>query len=209
MFIFLVIFSTVAISQGTNNDFDYDKEDLDMISKELGFHTFKFPVRQTNNQLFDFVIEEFENGKLLQTISVIDVAKEKFKKFGLDVSRYFQPKAEDSVYFHRIYFQHHDTLMKVKIKTHGVGSEHEFSFSGKSTFDLRALYSVKTEIDSIGHITLDVEKPKPLMFLYAIAADDKDGVLWCPAGAPKDKLIENFYYVIYISMKEYDHTPKN
>lgn len=202
----LLFISFTSFSQGTNNDFEYDKQDFNLITKELGFYTFKFPVKQAKDQLFDIVVEEFENGKLLKTISIIDDTKDEFKNIGLDPTDYFKPKnTDDSVFTHRIYFHQIDTLMRAKIKIHGIESKQDFSFKTKSTFDLRALYSTKTEIDSFGYISVKGSETVPLMFLYANSADNKDGALFCPAGAPKDKLIQHFYYVIYISVKEYEH----
>jgi hypothetical protein len=71
---------------------------------------------------------------------------------------------------------------------------------GISLFDLRALEAIKTEIDSTGYIELN--NPKELIFLYANKNDSKEP-LWCPSGLPKKEVIKRFYYVLFISIKEY------
>ena len=68
----LLIFPFTLYSQGTNNNFNYDKEDLNVIFKELGISTFKYPIKQSPDQLVNFIIEEYENKELIKKISVID-----------------------------------------------------------------------------------------------------------------------------------------
>jgi hypothetical protein len=89
-----------SFSQGLNNDFNYDREDLNAILKEIGFVTFKFPVKQDTTQLCDFVIEEYISGKLISERSVITGAQKKFEEYGIGWTKYFKPK-KDSVHFHR------------------------------------------------------------------------------------------------------------
>ncbi|TBN00441.1 hypothetical protein EYD45_14330 [Hyunsoonleella flava] len=203
-FLFLLTFSIpfCLFSQGTNNDFEYDKTDLESITSELGFYTFKFPVEQNSQQIYDIVIEEFENGQMINKISLVKDTKEKFKKYGIEASNYLVPKKDsDSIYFHRFYFHKKDSLISLKIKSHGIGSKHDFSLTGKSTFDMSAIYSAKEEIDSLGFIK--IEHTKPLMFLYANSEKEKEEPLWCPSGIEKEDLVKRFYYVILISMKEF------
>ncbi len=199
--ILLIILSSpiFLFSQGLNNDFDYDKEDLNAILKEIGFVTFKFPVKQDTAQLFDFVIEEYINGKLISEKSMITAAQKKFSEYGIDWTKYFKPK-KDSNYFHRFYFIKKDTAVTIRLKSHGYSTVENLDNLGISLFDLRALEAIKTEIDSIGYINLN--KPKDLIFLYANKGDSKEP-LWCPSGLPKKEVIKRFYYVLFISMKEY------
>ncbi|WP_133356254.1 hypothetical protein [Seonamhaeicola sediminis] len=202
--LFLLTFSIsiYTFSQGANNDFEYDKTDLESITKELGFYIFKFPVKQNSKQLYDIEIEEFENGQMINNISLIKDTKGKFKKYGIEASNYFIPKKDsDSIYFHRFYFHKKDSLISLKIKSHGMESKYDFSLAGKSTLDLSAIYTAKDEIDSLGFIK--IEHTKPLMFLYANSEKDKEEPLWCPSGIKKEDLVKRFYYVILISMKEF------
>ena len=74
----LLIISFKLYSQGSNNDFDYDNEDFNIIFRELGISAFKFPVQHNSNQIFDIVIEEYENKELIKKISIIDVSKVAF-----------------------------------------------------------------------------------------------------------------------------------
>jgi hypothetical protein len=188
-----------SFSQGLNNDFDYDKEDLNTILKEIGFVTFKFPVRQDTTQLCDFVIEEYLNGKLVSEKSVITAAQKKFDEYGIDWTKYFKPK-KDSIYFHRFYFIKNDTAVTVRLKSHGYSTIEKLDNLGLSLFDLRALEAIKAEIDSVGYVKLN--KPKDLIFLYANKSDSKEP-LWCPSGLPKKEVIKRFHYVLFISIKEY------
>jgi hypothetical protein len=189
-----------VFSQGTNNDFDYDEKDLNIIFSELGFTTFKYPIRQDTNQIFDFVIEEFKNGDLISSRSIIDYTKDQFKKYGLDPINYFQVK-KDSVYLHRFYFIKRDTALIIKVNTHGVTALQNIKTLGQATFDLRTQFEIKTEIDSLGYIECD--KQKDLLFLYANAPNDKEP-LWCPAGMPREMVIKKFYYVLFVSIKKYN-----
>lgn len=189
----------LALAQGLNNDFNYDKEDLNAILKELGFVTFKFPVKQDTTQLCDFVIEEYIDGKLINERSIISAAQKKFDEYGIDWAKYFKPK-KDSIYFHRFYFIKKDTAVTIRLKSHGYSTVEKLDNLGISLFDLRVLEAIKTEIDSTGYIKLNM--PKDLIFLYANKNDNKEP-LWCPSGLPKKEVIKRFYYVLYISIKEY------
>lgn len=189
----------LSFSQGLNNDFDYDVDDFNTIFKEMGVVSFKFPVKQDTSKFIDFIIEEYINGKLISEKSIIAAANEKFKKYGIDWVKYFKPKKE-SIYFHHLYFNKKVTGVSFRLKSHGYSTIENLDNLGISLFDLRALESTKAEIDSIGNIELN--KPKDLIFLYANKNDNKDP-LWCPSGLPKKEVIKRFYYVLYISIKEY------
>ena len=203
LILFIMLFIPFfSFSQGLNNDFDYDKEDLNAILKEIGFVTFKFPVKQDTTQLCDFVIEEYIDGKLISEKSIITAAQKKFDEYGIDWTKYFKPK-KDSIYFHRFYFIKKDTAVTIRLKSHGYSTIEKLDNLGISLFDLRALEAIKTEIDSTGYIKLN--KPKDLIFLYANKNDSKEP-LWCPSGLPKKEVIKRFYYVLFITIKEYKKT---
>ena len=72
-------------------------------------------------------------------------------------------------------------------------------------FDFRAFEAIKTEIDSTGYIELN--KLKDLIFLYANKNDSKEP-FWCPSGLPKMEVMKRFYYVLFISIKEYKKSKK-
>jgi hypothetical protein len=188
-----------SFSQGLNNDFEYDKDDLNAILKEMGFVTFKFPVKQDTTELFDFVLEEYINGKMVSEKSIITSAQKKFAGYGIDWTKYFRPK-KDSIYFHRFYFIKKDTAVTIRLKSHGYSTVEKLDNLGISLFDLRALEAIKTETDSTGYIRLN--KPKDLIFLYANKSESKEP-LWCPSGLPKKEVIKRFYYVLFISIREY------
>lgn len=189
-------------SQGLNNDFEYDRDDLNAILKEIGFVTFKFPVKQDTTQLCDFVIEEYIDGKLISDRSIIATAQKKFDEYGIDWTKYFKPK-KDSVYFHRFYFIKKDTGVTIRLRSHGYSTVEKPDNLSVSLYDLRALEAIKTEIDSTGYIELN--KPRDLIFLYANKNDSKEP-LWCPSGLPKKEVIKRFYYVLFITIKEYKKT---
>jgi len=196
---FLLAFAVNLNAQGTNNNFDYDKEDFNVIFKELGITTFKFPIKQSANQLLNIVIEEYEDKKMLNSISVIDEAKSLFGQFGIDATSYFKPKA-DSIYFHRFYFVVKDSTVKIRVKSHGFEFPKEFSLSGKSTFSFNAFSNFKSE----NNITyLEADKPEVLVYLYANSLSEKDKPLWCPSGLTKEQLLERFYYFIFVSVEPY------
>ena len=197
------VFLVLAVklnAQGTNNNFDYDNEDFNMIFKELGITTFKFPIKQSTDQLLNIVIEEYENKNLLSSVSIIDYAKSAFGKIGIDAISYFKPK-KDSIYFHRFYFVVKDSTVSVRFKTHGFSGPREFSLSGKSTFSFNAFDNFKVENDMT---FLEVDKPEILMYLYANSSDEKDKPLWCPNGLSKEQLLERFYYFIFVSVEQYE-----
>jgi hypothetical protein len=65
LFTFLLI-STIIFAQGTNNDFSLDDEDLKYVFKELGFESYKFPIQQSASVLYDIIVEEFKDGKIIK-----------------------------------------------------------------------------------------------------------------------------------------------
>ena len=197
----LLIFTSNLYSQGTNNDFDYDKEDLNVIFKELGISTFKFPIKQSASQLLNIIVEEYENKELIKKISIIDDVKQTFGQIGVNGLSYFKaPK--DSVYFHRFYFFKNDSTIKIRIKTHGLETSKVFSLEGKSLYSINTNGDTGSELRNNQYMEIE-DKPEILLYLYANAADEKDKPLWCPNGLSKEQLLERFYYFIFISIETY------
>jgi hypothetical protein len=186
-------------AQGTNNNFEYDNTDMNVIFKELGITTFKFPIKQTTDQMLNIVIEEYEDKKILNSISIIDDAKNIFGSIGIDADTYFRPK-KDSVYFHRFYFIEKDSIIKIRTKTHGFENSKSFSLIGKSTFSFNAFSNFKSENDKN---YLEIDEPEILVYMYANSSNDKDKPLWCPSGLSKEQLLDRFYYFIFISVEPY------
>jgi hypothetical protein len=151
LFTFLLI-STIIFAQGTNNDFSLDDEDLKYVFKELGFESYKFPIQQSASVLYDIIVEEFKDGKLLNSSSTIEGMKDTFKDFGLDATTYFRPST-DSTFFHRFYIHSNDTLLKLMVKSHGASYPYKFALTDVSNHSSRALFSTKEEIDSLGLFT--------------------------------------------------------
>ena len=201
--VFSLIFTVKLYSQGTNNNFDYDKDDFNVIFKELGISTFKFPIKQGSDQLLNIVFEEYEDKKLTKKISVIDDTKQTFEQIGVNGLSYFKAP-QDSVYFHRFYFFKNDSTIKIRVKTHGIEMTKDFNFNGKS------LYSINTYIDgskSESNLYTEIgDEPQILLFLYANSIDEKNKPLWCPNGLSKEQLLERFYYFIFISIESYKGT---
>jgi hypothetical protein len=198
---FFLIFTLELFSQGTNNDFDYDKEDFNVIFKELGISTFKFPIKQNPNQLFNIIIEEYENGELIKKISVIEDSKSAFEQYGIDALSYFKPK-RDSVYFHRFYFFKNDSTIKIRVKTHGIETVKDFSLKGKSLYSINANNDIGSKLRDNQYIEVENE-PEILLYLYANSVDENNKPLWCPNGLSKEKLLERFYYFIFITIEPY------
>ena len=197
----LLIFSFTLYSQGTNNNFNYDKEDLNVIFKELGISTFKYPIKQSPDQLVNFIIEEYENKELIKKISVIDDTKQAFGKIGVDGLSYFKaPK--DSVNFHRFYFFKNDSAIKIRVKTHGIETTKDFSFKGKSLYSINTNNDTGSELRNNQDIEIE-DKPEILLYLYANSVAEKVKPLWCPNGLSKEQLLERFYYFIFITIETY------
>jgi hypothetical protein len=199
----ICLFLVVAIklhAQGSNNNFDYDRDDFNMIFKELGISTFKFPVKQDSSQLLNIVLEEYEDKKLLNTISIIDDAKSIFGKIGYNAITFFEVE-KDSIYFHRFYFVKKDSILRIRIKTHGFEVYKDFSLSGKSAFSFNALADFKSED---GRKYLEIDKSEIIMFMYANSSEEKDKPLFCPNGLTKEQLLERFHYFIFVSVEPYN-----
>ena len=197
----LLVFAFKLNAQGTNNNFDYDKDDFNVILKELGITTFKFPIKQDTAQLINIVLEEYENKELIKKISVIDDVKHSFSQIGIDGLSYFKPK-NDSTYFHRFYFFKNDSTMKIRVKTHGVELEKVFNFEGKSLYSINTEGSIGDELRENQHIEFKNEN-RILLYLYANSLNEKDKPLWCPNGLSKEQLLERFYYFIFIFIEPY------
>lgn len=195
-------FTINLYSQGMNNNLDYDKEDLNIIFKELGISTFKFPVKQSSDQIMDIVLEEYENKELINRISIIDETQKSFEAIGIDALSYFKPKA-DSVYLHRFYFIKGDSIVKVRIKTHGIQTFKEFSLKGKSLFDINTHADVSTVLKDDDYLEFN-NIPEVLVYLYANSSEEKDKPLWCSNGLSKQELLEQFHYFIFVSVQPYE-----
>ena len=198
-----IMFSSIfSFSQGSLNDFEYDKEDLNIILKELGFITFKVPIKQNKNQLVDFIFEEYVNGILVNQKSLITEAKIKFEKAGVDWWKKYFIANTDSVYYSRFYFIKRDSSVILRLKTHGYSSNENITILGSALFDCRMIDSAKLEIDKSG--SLSVKENGDVLFLYANKKNIKDP-LWCPSGLPKSEVIKRFDYVFYVRTKSYDN----
>ena len=188
-------------AQGMNNDFAYDEVDFNMIFGELGIRTFKFPIKQNTNQIFDIIIEEYEDKTLINSISLIDDTKKQLEKYGINADSNFKPR-KDSIYFYRSYFIEKDSIITIKLNTIGIQTQYKFSLSGKSTFSVNA--NTFDKFKSEGNVKyLDVDKPEILVYLYANSSNEKDKPLWCSTGLSKERLLESFYYFIFVSIEPY------
>lgn len=192
-------------SQGTNNDFDFDNEDFKFLFSKMGYGVFKFPVRQSKEQIFDIVVKEYRNGELTNRQTAIDVTQEAFKDFGIDAKRYARPKMDstmtDSVYFHRFYVERNDSILTLHTKTHGLSVPIKFDITDLAVGDVRARYETKEEIDDKGFIEVD-EGNNVLLLFYA--NEDHSLPLWCPAGLELEKIREQFYYSVFVYISEVD-----
>jgi hypothetical protein len=185
-------------AQGTNNDFEFDTEDFQFLFSKLGYGVFKFPVKQSKDQIFDIVIEEYEDGKLTQTQTAIETTNKAFEGYGIDAKAYVIPRMDstqlDSVYFHRFYSEETDTAVTINVKTHGLTVPVKFDVTNLAVGNVRAKYETKEEIDKNGF--MEVEEKKLLLFFYANKDENKP--LFCPAGLPKEKIIKQFDYSVFV-----------
>ena len=192
-----------AYSQGTNNDFDFDKEDLSFIFSKLGYTAFKFPIKQKSNEYIDFVIEEYIDGKLSKRNSLVQTSKKAFSDLGIDPLKYIKPAMdslqEDSIYLHRFYIQKSDTIIEINIKTHGLSSPFKYNIAQLGRSNVRATNAINEEIKKKEYLNIMGEKI--LIFCYANKKGDE--VLWCPSGLPKEMIIDRYYYCLFIIAKPY------
>ena len=202
----LCFFAVNLNAQGRKNDFNYDQKDFDFIFRELGIRTFKFPVKQTSNQLLNILIEEYEDKRLLNTISIIDNARNKLDSimlsmYGSDmISMFLKPHIKiGSIFFERfIFIEKEDSIVKLKVDMPGYGTELKFNLSGKSLYDIEAH---ATSFKSENNIKfLEVDNPILLVFLYA---NKNRTPLPCPTGLSKEQIIERYYYCILVSVEPY------
>lgn len=199
----LLMCQCLLLSQGTNNDFDFDTEDLQFLFSKLGYEAFKFPVRQSSGELLDVYIEEYKDKQLSKRISVIDKTNEVFQQYGIDASAYVEPKLDsaqtDSVFWHRFYVEYSDTLVKLHVITHGLTVPVECSVSDLNTSNARALYDIKEKLDEQDYLTVDTAT----MLLFFYANSKENPLLTCPAGLSKEKIIEMYDYVVFVYIEPY------
>lgn len=199
----MMCFLVSAFGQGTNNDFDYDQADFNMLFKEMGFSVFKFPVKQERNEILDIVIEEYRNGSLHESQSAIAKAKKQFEDIGVDILPYVRPKMSenqtDSIYLTRFYFEKQDTSLSVKFSSHGLSMPLDFEVANLNVGSVRARFSTKEAIDEHGYLQVDGEET--LIYFYGNLEEDK--TLWCPAGLSKEQLIKKFDYVVFVDLRDY------
>jgi len=195
----MIIFSSITVfSQGNNNKLPYDNEDFKSIFESLGLATFKFPIKQTSEDLFDIIVEEYRAGDLKKTTSTINRAIELFNPYGIDGLGYFKVE-KDSVYLHRFYFHEKDTVLQLDVKLHGFSMRMNFSLTNTSTFNYNALGF--EEIDSIGY--LEIENSKELFYMYGNSDKESDMVLQCSNGLSKQQLIKMYNHLIILTVEEY------
>jgi len=196
-----LLFSTNLFSQGTNNDFKFDETDFNIIFRTLGINTFKFPVKQSSKQLFNIIIEEYENGKQIKRNSLIDETKENFGKFGIDGTTYFRVN-KDSIYFHRFYFSKQEDFINLLIKSHGIESKYKFNLQGKSAYSFNTYTETSLEIEKNDYLVIN--ENKILLYIYGNSSKVSDSPLLCPSGVNKSNLIKNFYYLVFIEIEVYN-----
>lgn len=202
-FICLLFSYNPVHGQATNNDFEYDKEDFEFIFSKLGFDAMKFPIKQQQSEILDVVIEEYRGGVLSSKKTAIGITNETFKDYGIDATSYATPKLKegqfDSVFLHRIYAENGDSLLTVHVITQGITVPIKFDIHDLSTANIRAVYETKEDLDNKAY--LEIEEKRPLAYFYA--NKDPNLPLFCPAGMAKDKVIESFYYAVFISIEPY------
>lgn len=84
--------------------------------------------------------------------------------------------------------------------THGISAPMKFDITDLATANVRARYETKEEIDAKGR--LEVTGEQLLLFFYANR--DENEPLWCPAGMPKARVIDSFYYAVFVSVVAVD-----
>lgn len=201
---FSILLSNLLFSQGFNNDFKHDEEDIKTISKLLGINTFKFPIKQDTSQICDIIVEEFKNGKLLKKSSLIDEDRKKMKEMDLwdPINDYKPTVKEDSVYFRRFYFQKKQNILEMLTRASGAEQSKKFALDNLSVFDISAFHEVVDEIVKQKYIILN-KQLKPILFVYGNSDSQKDkDILNCPTGLPKEIIVKKFHYVTFISIKE-------
>lgn len=189
---------TNALSQGINNDFDFDRQDFEYLFNKLGYGVFKFPITQSKEEVYDIIVEVYREGQLESKHTAIENAKEAFEDLGIDVLNYVKPDLDDnttdSVFLHRFYTERKDSLLTINIQTHGLTTPVKLNISDLSSGDVRATYGSKEEIEEDGHMTI---KDKT-MLLYFYANKDQDQPLWCPAGLSAEQIAKKFYYAAFV-----------
>lgn len=65
----------IGLPGGLNNDYDFDREDLNILFGQTVFSVLKFSVKQFTTWLCDLVIEEFVNGKTVSKTTRISSVK--------------------------------------------------------------------------------------------------------------------------------------
>ena len=186
--VFIVIyFSQIyCLGQGLNNDYKIDSEDIKAVFEEQGIHIFKYPFKLKKGEYVSIGCEVYEKGKLIRTNHFIE-------DFQIDndirINHHIAKK--DSMVFYRFYFFENSDSLKMRGVFNGISPVLKFDLSNVAMGGFNA----RTDIPK------DLIKKHELFFYYGLLKGGEkikqsDGWLDCSSGLSKDKLIDEYDFVI-------------
>ncbi|MGQ1786161.1 MULTISPECIES: hypothetical protein [unclassified Saccharicrinis] len=176
----------LTFSQGTNNDYEFDTEDLSNIFDEMGINVFKFPFELKKGEYISVSYEMYENGKRIKQRNIVeDIQVEN----GLKFNHHHSPK--DTTVYHRLYFYNKGDSLLMQFVVPGI------SITGKVDIARIGQSSFSARVD----ILKNLPHKREIMYYYANyknSEKEKESKGWlnCPAGKSNEELIDRYDLVI-------------
>jgi hypothetical protein len=178
----LLLGNSTVYSQGQNNNYPIDEQDIVNIFRQLGIEIFKFPFKLRKGEFIDISIDVYEYGKLTKHQNNLEEILKVFNH--TSISQHLSTK--DTIAFHRIYFNNKGDTLAIRFVIPGISCP--FYLNIEKVKEL--IFNARTT-----NVPLELEKKTELVFCYGIF-DQK--VLECATGIPLEKMINKFDLVIMI-----------
>ncbi len=186
----LVLISNFGFSQGLNNNYKVDSEDLTNVFNAQGIHLFKYPFRLKTGEYMSISYEVYDYGKLKEKGRFIEDCEKNGLRFNHHWARTDGTK-KDTLLWDRFCF----ITKKNKIEAHeylpGLSLINIFKIPKLAEGDFNSGVDLS---DTLSNKTL-------IVYYYGIYKNSKnykkhEGFLVCSTGMLKDRLIREFDYVI-------------
>lgn len=191
---FAILSSTLLYSQGANNDYSYDMEDVKNIFQMQGINTFKFPFQLKKGEYISISYEVYEFEKKIKSIDIIEDFQIK-NDFIID----HHIAKKDTTIYHRFYFMTENDSLIIKSVLPGITSTGKIDISKVAISDMNSWTGTKR----------DLSEKQAILFYYANYKGSKnykeqDGWLSCTTDISKDMLIHDYDLVILFYAEKID-----
>lgn len=173
-----LFFSLILFSQGLNNDYEIDSEDLKKIFEAQVIHIFKYPFELKKGEYISISYDIYKKGKLSTTKhSIEDFQIKNEIKIDNHIAR------KDTIVYHRFYFIEQESILKLNQNLPGIEISDKIDLSSikQGTFNSRS------------NVPTKLTKKEEILFYYGNNSNDW---LNCTTGISKENLIKDYDLVV-------------